>query len=475
MFHYKLRRTIFIISVIVFFLIATILIFRVQGFRYDFENHRLTKTGMLIAQYYPDNAQVWVNNKLYQNSGGVSKINNLIPKDYIIRITCPGYQTWEKRLTIKSELVTWANNIRLFPEKPVIKNLTSDGLTKVSFSPDKKNVAYLDKDGILFIFHPKNSSSNLSIEQSDLNGYNIINLVSWSPDNKKLIITARKGKSTHYFLVTLTNNNILSINNSKLLITDLTPKLRIDKTIIHPQSIQWINQSSLLIKDKETLYELGISESLLKNHTLPRIVAKNISTFQTDGNKVYFIQKEKNATCLKVGSFQIITGSLSLETSVDLPKLGHSNYQILISKNGQLALLDNENNDLFIVNEGKLNLIAKDVESAKWSQDNKKIAWQNKHEIWLYLLDEKKYELLTRYAGIIKNIIWYPDSAHLIFRVGNKVKIIECDLRDKPDIQNLIQISLNNTFIKCDKQGKYLYFLDKRENKATNLLQLNLE
>jgi len=460
----------FIISAIVFVLIAIILIFHVQGFRYD------TQAGMLIIQYHPKDVQVWVNDKLYQSSEGVSKINNLIPKDYTIRISRLGYQTWEKRLTVKSKLVTWANNVRLFPEEPTVKNLTLANLAKVSFSPNEKNAAYIDKNGFLSIVDLNNTNLNLIINQSDLNGYNITDLVSWSPDNKKLIFLAKKSKGTHYFLVTLTNTNVLSINN-KLLITDLTPKLKIDSTIIHPQSIQWFNQSGLLIKDKETVYKLDISKSLIKNSVLPEVIIKDVLNLKISGNKVYFIQKEKETSLLvlKIGTFKMITGNLNIESSIELPEIIDSNYKIMISEDDQLALLDNKNDNLFIINDGKPNLIAKDVQNAEWSQDSKKIAWQNEHEIWLYLLDEKRNELLTRYAEIIKKVIWYSDSAHLIFRVGDKVKIIECDLRDKPDIQDLMQVNINYTFIKCDEQGKYLYFLDKRENKATNLLQLNLE
>jgi len=466
----------FIISAIVFVLIAIILIFHVQGFRYDFENYRLTQAGMLIIQYHPKDVQVWVNDKLYQSSEGVSKINNLIPKDYTIRISRLGYQTWEKRLTVKSKLVTWANNVRLFPEEPTVKNLTLANLAKVSFSPNEKNAAYIDKNGFLSIVDLNNTNLNLIINQSDLNGYNITDLVSWSPDNKKLIFLAKKSKGTHYFLVTLTNTNVLSINN-KLLITDLTPKLKIDSTIIHPQSIQWFNQSGLLIKDKETVYKLDISKSLIKNSVLPEVIIKDVLNLKISGNKVYFIQKEKETSLLvlKIGTFKMITGNLNIESSIELPEIIDSNYKIMISEDDQLALLDNKNDNLFIINDGKPNLIAKDVQNAEWSQDSKKIAWQNEHEIWLYLLDEKRNELLTRYAEIIKKVIWYPDSAHLIFRAGDKVKIIECDQRDKPDIQDLTQISLNNTSLKCDKQGEYLYFLDKRENKTTNLFQLNLE
>jgi len=479
MFHYKLRRTILIISAIVFFLIAIFLIFHVQGFRYDFKNHRLTQTGMLIIQYHPKDAQVWVNDKLYQSSEGVSKINNLIPKDYTIRISRLEYQTWEKRLTVKSELATRANNVRLFPEEPTVKNLTLANLAKVSFSPNEKSVAYIDKNGILSIVDLNNTNLNLIINQSDLNGYNITDLVSWSPDNKKLVFLAKKDKNAHHFLVTLTNTNVLSINN-KLLITDLTPKLKIDSKIIHPQSIQWFNQSILLIKDKKILYKLDISKSLLNDFISPEVITNNVLNLKVGNDKIYFIQKETIShtppyLVLKIGTFKMITGNLNIESSIELPEIIDSNYKILISEDDQLALLDNKNDNLFIINDGKPNLIAKDVQDAEWSQDSKKIAWQNEHEIWLYLLDEKRNELLTRYAEIIKKVIWYSDSAHLIFRVGDKVKIIECDLRDKPDIQDLMQVNINYTFIKCDEQGKYLYFLDKRENKATNLLQLNLE
>ncbi len=122
----RLRNRFLLVGIgIVLFLITTpVLVLYARGFKFDWTTKSVVKTGALVVKTEPDKAEVFINDKKQSSSTPLSA-RFLIPGDYNIRIEKSNYQSWTKRLTVRSQLVTWANSnrdfIALFLKTPILK------------------------------------------------------------------------------------------------------------------------------------------------------------------------------------------------------------------------------------------------------------------------------------------------------------------------------------------------------------------
>jgi len=170
------------------------------------------------------------------------------------------------------------------------------------------------------------------------------------------------------------------------------------------------------------------------------------------------------------------------ESSLTLKK-----YDVIASPNHYAAILANattspasltNNHSLYLLNEdNSFNLLAKDVIAAEFSSDNKKILWYTDHEIWVYWLAEdynylppyKKagdIEFITRYNEKINQAVWYQgDDQHIIFTIGDTIKIVELDDRDQKNIFDIVNIK-NPEILSKDKS---LYIFSENKIYKTQL------
>jgi hypothetical protein len=121
----KLRNRFLLVGTgVVLFLVTTpVLVLYARGFKIDWKTKSVVKTGTLVVKTEPEEAIVFLNDQK-QDSETPSNIRFLIPGDYNIRIEKTDYQSWTKRLSVRSQLVTWANSnrdyIALFLKMPAL-------------------------------------------------------------------------------------------------------------------------------------------------------------------------------------------------------------------------------------------------------------------------------------------------------------------------------------------------------------------
>jgi len=109
----KLRFSLIGIGIVIFLIITPVLVLYARGFTIDWHNKKIVKTGAVVIKTDPAKALVFLNGKLQANLTP-RNIRFLSPGDYDIRIEKDNYQPWTKRLTVKSQLVTWVNANREF-------------------------------------------------------------------------------------------------------------------------------------------------------------------------------------------------------------------------------------------------------------------------------------------------------------------------------------------------------------------------
>jgi hypothetical protein len=183
------------IGIIIFVIITPLLVFYARGFVFDVSNWHIVKTGALVVKTIPTKAEVYLDDKL-QSALTPSSIRFLIPGDYNVRLEKTGYQSWTKRLNIRSQLVTWANTnreeIMLFFKQPQLQNSWATqkiwddapkiaeflaGLDKIAplvieSPPDlpEKNITVFTKDGdtLWYILGNKLKRFNYSTSKTEI-------------------------------------------------------------------------------------------------------------------------------------------------------------------------------------------------------------------------------------------------------------------------------------------------------------------
>lgn len=133
-------RVAFTIAVVAFVAAAgTVAIFYARGFKPNFQNGTIERTGLLVANSTPTGANVYIDGRL--TSATNTTITYLEPKNYKIRIEKDGYTPWEKDVQINADLATEISAL-MFPLAPEIKPLTTTGATNPTLSPNGAKIAY---------------------------------------------------------------------------------------------------------------------------------------------------------------------------------------------------------------------------------------------------------------------------------------------------------------------------------------------
>ena len=353
----KIRLLFFSLLIILFFVFSPILIFYSQGYRFDFDEKRIVKTGGLNVRVSPLGAEIYLNNKLVGKTTILLSsvfVQNLLPKEYRVTVKKEGYFPWEKILKIEEQMVTKAEKIILFPEK-------------TTFTPSEEKIEYFlspaDSENRNSLFFVKN---NILFKQE---------LEEKEP--QKIL--------ENLLTFEVSNNNIFWLSGEGLLI----------KSDFNGKILEVLNKTPYPIK-KEVKYLIKI---------LPK------ETIFLVENNLFYLNKEK-------GIFE--------------------------------KFLNNFNN-------------------FKISPDFKKILIFSNHEIWLSNLEGEKI-FLNRFSENIGDCFWL-NPYYLVFNAENKIKIIEVDNRDKPNLYELKAelgekgslLEIENPKIYFNEINKKLY-LQTKEN-----------
>lgn len=186
---------------------ATVAIFWARGFKPDFKNGRIERTGLIVAASTPTGAQVYLDDRL--TSATDTNIAFLDPKTYKVRIQKDGYTTWQKEIEVKADLASEVNAL-LFPLAPEIKPLTTTGAANPTLSPDNTQIVYAvtgERGGIFLMplsdrpFPFRQDPRILARNRAgiDFSGAQFI----FSPDSKQVIarFTAPDGQITANLLI----------------------------------------------------------------------------------------------------------------------------------------------------------------------------------------------------------------------------------------------------------------------------------
>jgi hypothetical protein len=397
-----------------FLLILFLIIAVTRGYRPNLQKKSLVSTGILAISSDPKAAKVYVNGKLE----GVTDINlNLEPGEYQVEIKKEGYNSWQKTVKLKGELVLTLEAL-LFPINPSLSPLTNLGVKKaIPLDQTDKVLLYiqkndLEKDGFYILDTTKKPINffeplKFILKKSLLNLENLnFDEISFdfSPDFKEAILNL---PNVSYLLsLEQENQTLFDVSTSKQTLLDAWQKEK-EK-----------NKQKILETFKKDLAKIATDSF-------------HIVSFSPDETKILY-QAKKNLTLPAFIKPPLPATNQTKETR-DLKKDYFYVYDKKEDKNYQIDLID---------------LISKN----KKSQSS------------LGRLDQK-----------IENfIMWYPDAKHLVLNADKKIYVFEYDGQNK---QVLYSGPYEKDFFLINSAGDLILLinLNPENNPEPDIYQIGLK
>ncbi|MBI1755416.1 hypothetical protein HYR65_04005 [Candidatus Azambacteria bacterium] len=452
------RRMYFFLLVAVFFIAAPAVILYSQGYTLDLNNFSLKKTGAIFLSTSPKGVRIFVDNLLAASTSDIifsqgKLLSHMAPKEYDVRIEKEAYSPWDKKLEVKPQLVTEARNIFLVPQRPLpltIEKKVSD----VIISDSNAMIAYVKTDGAAIF----DVSSPKIIPLAAQPGEKVGN-VRFGADENYLVVESFLNNRVRKYLLNVASGETTQIsedNNEQFI------KIR-QYPAGEPKIIALSSNRELYFMDTRSQQE-------------KTTIATNISNFELFGDKILYATVAPTVFYEK----DLVSGKTEQLNQTPVVQFDFSS-KILRSRGGFVAFIDNEQS-LFIYNQEEkiFHLIAKNVLSAIFSDDDKKLMWQNKNEIYIYYLKDivihpqkaaGEIELITRFSKPVGAIAWFSyDNEHILFAADEKLKLIELDGRDKRNVYDIAEVKKPVKIIYNDFDD-FIYFLDGQTFKKITLIK----
>lgn len=494
----KFRSTLFALLTMLFLITAPTTILYYMGWRFDWPTKTITQTGIFYFKVSPRESKIYIDHEFKKKTGfffNSALIENLTPKEYFVEIEKQGFYKWEKFLEIKKRQVTEIKNITLIPENPNF-TIISEKIENFYPAPDNKKIILQETYYIV-----ENTENLENSEELILSGNeNPAGVKKWSlklfdlgkdlksklideddiiAEIKKLDKNPSSYKENNNLQIELINltissdskrilieikeiNTEIANNESQYLTLDLNKapdslelipvsqkeeSAKIENVYFSPENIdKFLILSSCGAEEQDKTKEL--QELDMRNGKTYLSVLDNIVYVSVIGKDIYYIDK----------SGFVFKNNFSFDRAEKLnfrpfylnPE---SKYEIY-ERNSNIFL--RENNSLYLFDQDKkvFGEFFESVQNLKFAIDSKKMVYCDDYEARVFFLEKiydqptrNKYEniFLTNFSEKISDIFWYTDH-YLLFLVGDTIKIVEIDDRDKVNIVDLIELEQLNSF-----------------------------
>jgi len=435
----RIRKTLFLTGLIIFILTAPVLILRSQGFRIDYNQKKLVRTGGIFINPTTPNVEIYLDEKLKKETGVLSSsafIKNLLPKTHSIEIKKTGYFSWQKDLIIKEKEVAEIKDILLIKQNPQF-DILLENIEDFFVSEDKKQILI-----------KKQTENNWSLILLDIatNKYqeifstnkleNIIfdvEIKEWDIIENKILLQEKIQNKNAFIIIDYSSFPEIEFFS-------LTPGSNIEKITLNP-----FNEKEILFLKENRLFTMDIIQE-----GNPILFLSDVSWFEIKNKTLFLITP--SGFILK-----IINKNNGKEILNKTPLIQDVQKEFSVF-NFKENLLLNFANKLYKLNkQGTFEEIFSQIKGFKISPDFEKIViWKNQ-EIWLSEKNNKEYfSFLNRFSKNIKSSFWL-DSSHIIFIIDNEIKISEIDNRDKINIVTFNNFKNPKIFFSENNKQLYIF------------------
>ncbi|MCC7356665.1 MAG: PEGA domain-containing protein [Candidatus Doudnabacteria bacterium] len=390
----KRRTRYFLIAFgFIFFLItAPLFILYLSGIKYDFDENRYVKTGILVANTEPEDVEIYIDDVLSGTSP--DRVKFISPGEHEISLQKEGYFKWTKRLELKSGKVTWVAGII-----PYVTLLKSDPKTTVWAD---NNVIDFDfyRDGLIYL-----SDNKIVIAPDAQSASTVIPI----PTNAKSI-TLSPNRNTLLIYGEGITRLILDLNTKQL--TDIT-------NFITPYTeLQFSATSELLAFNTQT----GLLSSIDFVTNTQQTIANDITAVTTIETTIYALRKTPTGN--ELITFSRNGDPLTARVLTQTPAFTTS--QIIVTKQKEIFILGD--NTAYVVGT-ELNKLAEGVTQWSYNPDDNSILLISPSELHRYTvgsgLELISRSSLTYDAPFLNNSIGYA-----FYGQDGYLQALELDRRD---------------------------------------------
>lgn len=426
-----IRRTIFVVFFVLFFLISPAIIMYTSGYRYDWRRGLLRETGAVNIDIEPKTAEVFLNNVKIKSKMPV-RLSDLIPGKYNIRVTAPGYYEWQKDVDVKSKQTVYVKEITMLQKKEPELFLQGEIITaKISF--DDTYLAYLEKKNNLLEVQIKNIVQNtepVTVYRlpASKEGYTI----SWAPTGNYILLNE---------LAPPYETMVIIDANHPEKQTDLIKKLKfaVDK-------FQWKDSGEPELYFSTKLRIMSVLPSTEQNF----ILTKNtfIDWFVENG-QLWAI--EQNTSTKKISVTKDAIGFKSTFIPETVLSESEQNLQFLSAKNDHVLLKKTDKSEVvFFIKDKKYTFNGEKFSISKYN--DWWIIW-TPWEIWTYSRGEEP-NLLNRSGQQLDEVIPLDKYNTLALVWADKTTALYPYYLVTHDIINTQAISTS-----ADTKSKIIYFI----------------
>lgn len=297
----KIRYSLIILGSLLFLLLAPFVALYSAGITYDFKTGQFYHTGIFAFRTEPEDAKIYIDGKFKKS--GSSYVRFLKPGFYTLSFNYEGFCSWEKRLEIKENQVTWANaftdKIYLLKQNQAAKESYSDILDFYSFADKvymlkKNNIQTRNAAGHSETTELKTEAVSFSpVNQA---GDFIVNGTS-APDSITLVQTNTKntvdlsGKFKNLKKSFLFGQRLISLDGSNLVSTDISTKIQ---TLLDQNVLDFSLYDSEIFLIKPELQELGIYSASANDPYKPELITalpefKKTSIYLSHNKQIYLL------------------------------------------------------------------------------------------------------------------------------------------------------------------------------------------
>ena len=422
------QRILYAAFVLAFLIFTPLIVLYSSGFRYNFIKNRIEQTGILVIQSEPSQATILLNDELKGLTPG--RFTNLLPDAYKVSVTKSGYHPWHRTIQVVSQLTSFAQKIVLFRQQlPTLEVETAIGI--FASSSDNRRLVYsrlnaTEEELFLFSFANNQHQPLLSFDRSD---YDRLEFVAWSPDNNRVLLREYIDDTSHYGVINLVNNTVKDIN---------------DITRLNFTQVEWDQDNNDII--------YGLSRAVLHridlvSNAAQRVASADILDFLAKGQTLYYIAREPDGTYL----YQTESGGTQAAQPQKIKLPSPSTFHFDQAPDGMLALIDSQNQELFLLDSDVFDgsdvsehiQLQGQASRLIWSPDEQQVLLVTDFEISHYDIRTQALGLLTRYGRPITDVFWHPGQGHVIYRVGEEIRVTEviADQRNDFELARITQIN----------------------------------
>ena len=141
-----MRAVAFYTAVAVFLTLLPIVLSYSLGYKIDYNEFKIYKTGMIYVSSHPAGANVLINGRLHGDLTP-TRMEELKPGTYKVEVRREGFYPWERDMEVRPNMVTKADRIILFPVAQEMKKVATSEIADFTISENGK-IYYFTRYGL---------------------------------------------------------------------------------------------------------------------------------------------------------------------------------------------------------------------------------------------------------------------------------------------------------------------------------------